>query len=44
MDIEELRAKYAAAYDDDFDIPIDSDEESTDINETDDEESESEGT
>lgn len=35
MDIEELRAKYAAAYE--IDMPVDSGEESTDIDQSDDE-------
>jgi len=42
MDIEQLRAKYAAAFDDDFDMPRDSDEESTDINASEDESEEEE--
>lgn len=47
MDIEELRAKYAAAYDSDFEMPRDSGDESTDIGESDeddDEEAEEEET
>ena len=36
MDIEQLRAKYAGAYDPDFEMPVDSGEESTDINDSDD--------
>jgi hypothetical protein len=36
MDIEALRSKYAAAYDSDFEMPRASDEESTDINASDD--------
>lgn len=44
LDIEVLRAKYAGAYDSDFEIPDDSEEESTDINASEDEEEvESEG-
>ena len=36
MSIEELRAKYAAAYDSDFEMPRDSGDESTDIADSDD--------
>ncbi|XP_052801568.1 helicase SRCAP-like isoform X2 [Mya arenaria] len=42
LDIEALRAKYSAAYDDDFEMPRDSDEESTDINASEDESEEEE--
>lgn len=40
MDIESLRAKYAAAYDSDFEMPRDSDDESTDIADSDDDDEE----
>ena len=46
MDIEALRAKYAAAYDSDFEMPEDSDddeEETTEFEDTDEEVEESEG-
>ena len=44
MDLEELRAKYAAAYDSDFEIPQESEEETTEYEDSsDDEEEESEG-
>lgn len=42
MDIEALRAKYAAAYDPEFEMPQDSGEESTDINDSDDDDDEDE--
>ena len=42
MTIDELRAKYSAAYDDDFEMPDDSGDESTDINDSDDDETEDE--
>ena len=42
MDIEALRAKYAAAYESDFEMPRDSGDESTDINDSDDDEDDEE--
>ena len=44
MDIEALRAKYAAAYDSDFEMPAeDSEEETTEYEDSSEEEEESEG-
>ena len=43
LDIEALRAKYAAAYDSDFEMPEDSEEETTEYEDSSEEDEESEG-